>query len=56
MVILLKALCFALWMLIMLAMIVGSRHKAASAYRNVKVYIEDEDDSKMATKRAWAKK
>lgn len=56
MVILLKALCFALWLVIMLAMIVGSRHKPASAYHSVKVSIENEEDSKMAVRNAWAKK
>jgi hypothetical protein len=55
-VILLKALCFALWLVIMLAMIVGSRHKPASAYHSVKVSIEDEEDSRMETRKAWAKK
>lgn len=52
MVILLKTLCFALWMLIMLALIAGSRRTTASAYR---IYLEDEE-SKITAKRAWAKK
>jgi len=55
-VILLKALCFALWLVIMLAMIVGSRHKPASAYHSVKVSLEDEEDSRMETKKTWARK
>lgn len=51
MVILLKTLCFALWMIIMLALIVGSRRTTTSAYQ---VYLEEEN--KMAIKRAWHKK
>ncbi len=53
MVVLLKALCFALWMLIMVAMIVGSRYTTAAATR--KVYA-DKENSKMTINRAWAKK
>ena len=53
MVILLKTLCFILWMLIMLALIAGSRRTTASAYRN---YWKDEEQSKMAIKRALVKK
>jgi hypothetical protein len=40
-VILLKTLCFALWMLIMLALIAGSRRTTASAYR---IFVENDDD------------
>lgn len=53
MVILLKTLCFALWMIIMLALIVGSRRTTASIYQ---LYLEDTVDGKRAIRREWAKK
>jgi len=51
--ILLKTLCFALWMLIMLALIVGSRGTTTSTYR---IYLEDQEEKKISIKRAWGKK
>lgn len=53
MLILLKTLCFALWMLIMLALIAGSRRTTTSAYQ---IYLEDQEERKIPTKRVWDKK
>lgn len=47
MVILLKVLSFTIWMGIMLVMIAASREGTTSDYRDVNVYIKDEDDIEM---------
>ncbi len=48
MVILLKTVCFALWMLLMLALIVGSRRSTASF--NLEVYLKEDEKNKMTIK------
>lgn len=44
MVILLKALSFAIWVAIMLAMIAASRYGNTSDYHSVDIYLTDEED------------
>jgi len=51
-VILLKSLCFAIWMLIMLSLIIGSRGKHRAKFREVTLYVEDEDDVEMVIRKA----
>ncbi|MGI5912533.1 MAG: hypothetical protein ACOX6E_08170 [Syntrophomonadaceae bacterium] len=47
MLILLKILSMAIWMGIMLAVIIASKHNITSNYRDVKICIKDEDDVEM---------
>ena len=44
MAILLKTVSFALWMIIMLAMLWGTRYGSTSDYHDVRIYIKDEED------------
>ncbi|MDD2586997.1 MAG: hypothetical protein PHR65_10835 [Syntrophomonadaceae bacterium] len=47
MVIVLKVICFSLWMIIMLFLIKGSRHRTIVHHRELKVAVQDDDDIEM---------
>lgn len=53
MVILLKLVCFSLWMTIMIFLIIGSRRRSISAVREVKLYVQDDDDIEMLVRKAF---
>ncbi|MGE5390246.1 MAG: hypothetical protein ACM3PE_04195 [Deltaproteobacteria bacterium] len=44
MVILLKTACLIIWLAIMLVLIIGSRRGQVCGYREVALYLDDEDD------------
>lgn len=52
MVILLKTLSFTIWLIIMIALIIGSRRPYPAASNKVTLVLEDDDDVEMKLKQA----
>jgi hypothetical protein len=50
--ILLKTVTFVLWMIIMLAMLKGTKHGSTSNCHDVKIYIKDEEDVEVTIRKA----
>lgn len=53
MVILLKALSFAIWAAMMLVMIAASRYGNASYYHRVDIYLTEEEDIEITLQKIW---